>query len=83
MLSGRRRFFYLLDVESRAVDRLASLRLWREEKSFESFVTSQHSPQPSEQRGWGAGGGGGRDGARRSLHAALFVSRLPVPASHT
>lgn len=46
VLSGRRRFFYLLDVESRAVDRLASLRLWREEKSFESFVTSQHSPQP-------------------------------------
>ncbi|KAL4419673.1 hypothetical protein ABPG75_006771 [Micractinium tetrahymenae] len=46
VLTGRRRFFYLLDVESRAVDRLASLRLWREEKSFESFITSQHSPQP-------------------------------------
>jgi len=49
VLSGRRRFFYLLDVESQAVDRIASLRLWREEKSFESFVTSQNSPQPSEQ----------------------------------
>ncbi|PSC69396.1 U3 small nucleolar RNA-associated 18-like protein [Micractinium conductrix] len=46
VLTGRRRFFYLLDVESQAVDRLASLHLWREEKSFESFVTSQHSPQP-------------------------------------
>jgi hypothetical protein len=44
--SGRRRFFYLLDVESQAVERLASLRVWRDEKSFESFVTSQHSPQP-------------------------------------
>lgn len=31
-----------------AVDRLASLRVWRDEKSFESFVTSQQSPQPSE-----------------------------------
>ena len=50
VLSGRRRFFYLLDVESRAVERLASLRAWRDEKSFESFVTSQHSPQPSELR---------------------------------
>jgi hypothetical protein len=30
------------------MDRLASLRLWRDEKSFKSFVTSQHSPQPSE-----------------------------------
>lgn len=48
VLSGRRRFFYLLDVESQAVERLASLRAWREEKSFESFVTSQHSSHPSE-----------------------------------
>ena len=31
-----------------AVDRMASLRVWRDEKSFESFVTSQQSPQPSE-----------------------------------
>ncbi|KAI3425118.1 hypothetical protein D9Q98_008890 [Chlorella vulgaris] len=46
VLSGRRRFFYLLDVESQAVERLASLRAWREEKSFESFVTSQHSSHP-------------------------------------
>lgn len=48
VITGRRPFFYLLDVESRAVDRLASLRAWRQERSFESFVTSQHSPQPSE-----------------------------------
>ncbi|KAL4856937.1 U3 small nucleolar RNA-associated protein 18 [Chlorella vulgaris] len=46
VLSGRRRFFYLLDVETQAAERLASLRAWREEKSFESFVTSQHSSHP-------------------------------------
>ncbi|KAI7839207.1 hypothetical protein COHA_007020 [Chlorella ohadii] len=44
--TGRRKFFYLVDVESQAIDRLASLRVWRDEKSFESFVTSQQSPQP-------------------------------------
>ncbi len=49
VLTGRRKFFYLLDVESRAVDRLESLRVWRDERSFESFVTSQNSPQPSKR----------------------------------
>lgn len=73
VLTGRRRFFYLLDVESRAVDRLASLRLWREEKSFESFVTSQHSPQPSEWQGRGAGEEGWGSGA----HATPARVRLP------
>ena len=48
VLTGRRPFFYLLDVESQAVERLASLRAWRDERSFESFVTSQASPQPGE-----------------------------------
>ena len=48
VLTGRRPFFYLLDVQSQSVERLASLRAWRDERSFESFVTSQASPQPGE-----------------------------------
>ena len=47
--SGRqRRLSNLLLPSPQAIDRLASLRMWRDEKSFESFVTSQQSPQPSE-----------------------------------
>lgn len=74
VLTGRRKFFYLLDVESQAVDRLASLRLWRDEKSFESFVTSQHSPQPCEYGASASGRGG------VSLMARLAPSMLPQHA---
>jgi hypothetical protein len=75
VLAGRRRFFYLLDVESQAVERLASLRVWRDEKSFESFVTSQQSPQPSE-----GGGGGPSEGEGEGTGRRVVAVRVTPPA---
>jgi U3 small nucleolar RNA-associated protein 18 len=59
LAAGRRRFFYVLDLESAKVERVAGL-FGREERSLEAFAASTSAPgAPAAGRPASVGGGGG------------------------